>query len=179
MKLTGILKNMDASLANREKVADKILENPELFSEVVLFIKSSNPELSSKTLLALEIISRNNFEFIQQLIPELIVSGKKLKDSSSRRCLSKIYGLAINKEQDQSGNYTLSSKLKKDIIELSFQWLISDEKPAVKVFSMQNLFDLRNEQKWITAELKAILQKDILDSSAGYKSRATKILRKL
>ncbi|WP_298526290.1 hypothetical protein [uncultured Christiangramia sp.] len=56
---------------------------------------------------------------------------------------------------------------------------MNDEKTATKVFAIQNIYDLRKEEKWIETELISLLEKNISTSTPGYRSRALKILRKL
>ncbi|SDR85343.1 hypothetical protein [Gramella sp. MAR_2010_147] len=179
MKIESILLNIDSTLATREAAAHFILKHPQYLPQTITIITEKKKDLSLKALMALEILSRNNFKNIQRYTPELVHSGKLYNDSASRRYLSKIYGKAILACSDMKYNYNLTSVLKKEIIELSFLWLISKEETAVKVFSMQNLYDLRNEQPWISEELKAIIEKEFPVSSQGFKPRATKILRKL
>ncbi|MGA8853023.1 MAG: hypothetical protein WB492_02485, partial [Christiangramia sp.] len=138
-----------------------------------------NDEFSLKCLMALEMLGRNNFQFLRPYSSQLILSGKLFSDSSSKRCLAKLYGLIIDEHLNKQSEFKLTRNLKQEILELNFNWLLSQEKVAVKVFSIQNIYDLRHEEDWIGEELKGILEKEILNSSAGYKSRATKILRKL
>lgn len=60
-----------------------------------------------------------------------------------------------------------------------FDWLISDQKVAVKVFAMTGLFHLGNSLPWIDEELAAVIQNQIPESSAGFRSRGGKILKAL
>jgi len=179
MKAGNILLQMDNSLSKRKAAANKILKDHAILKETIALINSNEKNLSLKALMALEMLSRNNFQAIQAYSSELIHSGKLYHDSSSRRYLSKIYGQAIQVNLDNTSSFYLVSELKKEIIELSFLWLISNEKTAVKVFSMQNIFDLRLEKPWITEELRGVIEKEFPNSSQGFKPRATKILRKM
>ena len=178
MTAKEILINTDATINKRKQAADLLLKSPKLLRDFIEIVVTAK-DLSVKAAYVIEVLSRQNFEIISQYIPALIPSGKKQTDSSARRCLAKIYNLALNKHYDSNSNFCLSEDLKKEILELSFLWLGSKEKAALQVFSMQNIYDLKDEASWIKEELKGILEKDIMNSSAGYKSRASKILRKL
>ena len=179
MKAQEILLKLDSSLAKRKAVAVTILKNQYLLPDLISIIVQHEKEYSLKALMAIEILSREHFQAIQKYTPQLVDAGKFYLDSSSRRYLSKIYGQAILSDTSNASTFHLPSATKKQIIELSFLWLISNEKTAVKVFSMQNLFDLKKEEKWISEELKAAIIKEFAVSSQGFKPRATKILRKL
>jgi len=174
-----VLMETDSSLAKRKSAAQKILNNPDALQKTIDIITRKEKDLFLKALMALEVLSRDSFKTIKGYSSELIFSGKLYDDSASRRNLSKIYGQAILASCDSNYNYKLTPVLKKEIIELSFHWLISKEETAVKVFSMKNLYDLRNEEPWISGELKVIIEKEFPNSSQGFKPRATKILRKL
>jgi len=179
MQTQEILSNLDSSLAKRKAAAGIILKNPSLLPEFISIIVRNEKDHALKALMALEILSREHFQVLQDYAPQLINAGEIYLDSSSRRYLSKIYGQAILADAGNQSSFNLPSAIKKQIIELSFSWLISNEKTAVKVFSMQNLFDLRNVEPWISDELKAAILKEFPISSQGFKPRATKILRKL
>jgi len=60
-----------------------------------------------------------------------------------------------------------------------FHWLITDQKVAVKAYSMYALYELGKFESWIYPELKAIISKDFPIHSAAYKSAAKKLLPKL
>ena len=179
MKAQEILLNLDSSLAKRKAAAVTILKNQHLLPDLISIIVQNEKEYSLKALMAFEILSREHFRAIQEYTPQLVDAGKFYLDSPSRRYLSKIYGQAIHADDGNANSFNLPSIVKKKIIKLSFLWLISNEQTSVKVFSMQNLFDLRKEEKWISEELKAAREKEFSVSSQGFKPRATKILRKL
>ena len=60
-----------------------------------------------------------------------------------------------------------------------FDWLISDIRVAPKAHAIYTLFELGKNQTWIYPELKQILEHYTGSESAGYKSVARKILKKL
>ena len=179
MNTEDLLKKTDASLIRREQTANILLQNPLILKETIAIIRKKEKDLNLKALMAVEVLARNHFEVLHRFVPELVNSGKLYSDSSSRRCLAKIYMFSIESDLMHSSEFNLNSELKKQVLELSFLWLIDKEKTAVKVFSMQNIFQLRHEEPWVREELKGIIEKGLPKSSAGYRSRATKILRKL
>jgi hypothetical protein len=71
----------------------------------------------------------------------------------------------------------LTKKDKSILLNLCFDYLVSNDYPvAVHVFSMQILFNLSGEIPEIGEELSRILEEKMPDASAGYRSRARRIL---
>ncbi|MCH4822921.1 hypothetical protein ML462_07015 [Gramella lutea] len=178
MTAEQILTNVDASLQKREKAAEILASSEDLRRQSLSFIENRT-DLSLNGLMVFEILGRMDFNLITPFISTLVQIAHHFTDSSSRRYLAKIFSFAISADKENVSQFHLSPTTKLKIIELSFLWLISEEKTAGKVFSMQNIYDLKDEESWIEIELKAILEKDLPGSSAGYKSRGSKILRKL
>jgi hypothetical protein len=73
----------------------------------------------------------------------------------------------------------LTNRDKSILINLCFDYLVSKEYPAaIRVFSMQVLFNLSREIPEIGEELFRILEEQLPEASAGYRSRAKRILKK-
>lgn len=67
-----------------------------------------------------------------------------------------------------------------DCLNHCFKYLESGDEPvAIKVFSMTILYNLSNKIPEIKTELKMLIENQLPFSSAGYKSRGSKILKKL
>ncbi len=62
-------------------------------------------------------------------------------------------------------------KHKETITECCFDWMITDQKVACKVYSMLALYFLGTEFDWIHPELKTIIEANIYEGSAAYKAR--------
>jgi hypothetical protein len=60
-----------------------------------------------------------------------------------------------------------------------FDWLIGDQKVAVKAYSMTCLLLLGRKFDWIHPELKLVLTENYAQGSAAYQARAGIILGKL
>jgi hypothetical protein len=74
----------------------------------------------------------------------------------------------------------LNEKEKAILMDLCFAYLTSARTAvSIKVFSMQVLYNMSRELPAIGQELHLILEEQFPDGSAGFKSRASKILRKL
>ena len=66
-----------------------------------------------------------------------------------------------------------------EVIEICFRYLTGNEAIAIKVFSMTVLFNLSQLVPEISEELKINIEDQLPYGSAGFKSRANKILAKL
>ena len=100
----------------------------------------------------------------------------KLKNDSAIRSISRFVMFLV---QDNSKKSYLSNKQLLKIMEACFDWLIADYRVAVKAHAIYTLFELGKKEDWINPELRNILESDAINHSAGYKSVARKILKKL
>ena len=74
---------------------------------------------------------------------------------------------------------TLKNREKTLLLNLCFDYLSGNYSVAVKVYSMQILYNLSLKIPEIGVELHHILEESLTDASPGYRSRGEKILRKL
>lgn len=66
-----------------------------------------------------------------------------------------------------------------ETIEICFRYLTSNEAVAIKVFSMSVLYNLSLKVPEITTELRVVIEDQLPYGSAGFKSRAKKVLANL
>lgn len=77
-------------------------------------------------------------------------------------------------------NVEVPEELMGPLAEVCFAYLESSEEPvAVKVFAMTNLFNITKKEPDLKNELRIILETQLPYGSAGFKSRAKKILKEL
>ena len=66
------------------------------------------------------------------------------------------------------------------LLDVCLKYLMdSDEKPAIKVYSMDILYDISNKYPDLKKELISCIENKISAASAGIKSRSKKMLKKL
>jgi hypothetical protein len=73
----------------------------------------------------------------------------------------------------------LTHKDKSVLVNLCFDFLEENFSVAVKVFSMQILYNLSLEMPDIGIELTSLIMDNLPDATPGYRSRAEKILKNL
>ena len=82
-------------------------------------------------------------------------------------------------KQNNTIKKVLTPLYKERIIEACFDWMISDQKVAVKAYSMTTLFILGKDYNWVHLELAQILENDYHLQSAAFKARARHVLKKI
>jgi hypothetical protein len=176
-------KNLDyvnAYRENRLKGAQTILENPDYFPELISICFDIHDKNTHKACWILEFVSYEKLEWLQPHLDFFCSNLKKLKDESSIRPIAKICQLLVIAHYKKSEtNISLSETQLQDIIETSFDWLITDTKVAAKAYSMRTLHILGKYYDWIHPELQIILTKDYANHTAAYKAVAREVLKKI
>lgn len=181
-QLYETLKYVDASRENRLMHAKIVLNDMSLLPQLIDVVFKVDDPISCRAAWVLEYICN---EYIYGLIPYLDIFTKNLKRvhlDSAVRPVAKICEM-LAKVYDSKQNKTMKNSLqaihKEQIIEACFDWMIRDEKVAVKAYSMTTLFLLGKEYDWVHLELKQILQQDYAHKSAAFKARARMVLKKI
>jgi hypothetical protein len=164
--------------ANRQKYADEVLNNPELFPELVRLSFQVSDKNASKAFWILEFVCYQKLEWLEDHLDFFCSNIKKLKDESAIRPAAKICQLLILSHYKKKA-ITLLEKHLEEITESSFDWLINDVKVAPKAYSMRTLYVLGQHYDWIHPELKTIITKDFPNHSPAYKAVAKEVLKKI
>lgn len=179
--LTEQLNNMEnPKKENRERVANIVLENQNLFKELVSITFDVENKVSIKAAWILEwICTHHNLDLI---IPHLEEFSKKISslkfDSAIRPCAKICEHLATAYYAKTANNIkkNLTTKQIDTIIETGFDWLITPQKIAVRAYTMNSLYYFGLEKKWIHHELKHLISSKIIHESKGCKARGKYIL---
>ena len=178
---TEFQKNLDyvtAYRANRQKYADEVLDNQELFPELIQLCFQTSNKNAFKAFWILEFVCYQKLEWLEQHLDFFCSQIKNLKDESAIRPAAKISQLLVLSHYKKK-EVQLSEKHLDEIIENSFDWLINDIKVASKAYSMRTLYILGQHYDWIHPELKIIITKDFPNHTAAYKAVAKEVLKKI
>ena len=163
---------------SRQKQADEVLDNPELFPELIqLCFQTSNKNIS-KACWVLELVCYENLELIQEHLDFFCSNIKSLTDDGAIRAVSKVC-LLLTISHFRKKEILLSENHLQQITETCFDWLIKDTKVASKCYAIRALHLLGNHFDWILPELKIILEKDYSNHSAAYQAVGREILKKI
>ena len=171
---------VNAYRENRLKAAQEILENKDLFDELVAICFSPSDKNNHKACWILEFVAYEELLWLQPHLDFFCSNIKILKDESAIRPIAKVVQLLVKSHYQKAENsILLSEENLQELIEISFDWLITDVKVATKAYSIRTLYLLENHYDWIHPELKIILEKDFGDHSAAYKAVAKEVLKKI
>jgi len=163
---------------NRQKYADEVLHNKELFPELIRLCFDVSNKNSSKACWILEFVCYQKLEWMEDYLDFFCCQIKNLKDESAIRPIAKICQLLVLSHFKKK-EFKLSEKHLEEITESNFDWLINDTKVASKAYSMRTLYILGQHYNWIHPELKTIITKDFPNHSAAYKAVAKEVLKKI
>ncbi|MAW94734.1 MULTISPECIES: hypothetical protein [unclassified Leeuwenhoekiella] len=169
---------ISARLADRKRAGQQICNQPQLLKYSLSFIKtSSNSELTTKSAYAVDQALREDIELLKNYKPLFFQTLVTVTGDTEKRIFAKI--LELVSQSYIKKHFPLSEQELQLMISTCFDWLMTNEKVAVKVFAMQCIYNLKETQPWIVSELKAQLENQFQNASQAFQSRARHILKKL
>ena len=158
----------DSSRALADLTANMVYDEPELFGVLMELALTGEKLYAQRASRVVEICSSRFPELMKPYCSRVIRELKNLKDEGALRNLLKIIAEVPLR---------LSGREKSILVNLCFDYLVSGKFPvAIRVYSMQILFNLSKEIPEIGDELARILEDQLPDETPGYRSRANKIL---
>ena len=179
--LTEQLNNLgSAKRENRQRVANIVLENQDLFKYLVTITFDVEHKVSIKACWILEWICTHHR--LDWMIPHLDEFSSKINtlkfDSAIRPCAKICEHLAVAYYSNNENNIqkNLSKNQIDTIIETGFDWLITPQKIAVRAYTMTFLYLFGLEKDWIHPELSHLISTKIIHESKGCEARGKYIL---
>lgn len=170
------------SRENRKKYAFLVIDNPELLPIVMDILFDVDDKTSCRAAWLLEFVARENLDAILPHLDRITNEMCNVHLDSAVRPIAKICEYLIEAYYNKHNNKTklhLSTNHKEKIIELCFDYLISEQAIAPQAYSMNVLYLLGQDFDWIHPELIQVLEKNYPTGSKGYKARARCIFEKL
>lgn len=170
---------LNASIKSRSSFSELILNHPEYIPALVKIGVENSTPYSPRAFWVLEFMSKKNLVLLLPELQILLDYGPQISIDSSKRPLSKIIESICTqyfKKKNPIYIETITEKQLEQMTQLCFDWLIGEEKVAVKAFSMQSLYYLGTHFNWIHRELRPILENNLYLHSPAYTSRAKKVL---
>jgi hypothetical protein len=166
--LVRYLTNSGKALA--EHNAGMVLDKNDLLKDFIALSYSEKNALAQRASRVVSICCCRNPELIQPYRSDIIKNLAHFSSEGAIRNYLKIFSIIPLK---------IPPKEKGILINACFDFLTGKHAIALKVYSMEILFRLSNSLPEIGSELSQVLLDGFHEGSAGYKSRARKILRKL
>ncbi|WP_299528830.1 adenylosuccinate lyase [uncultured Lutibacter sp.] len=164
----------NAKRVNRMRVTSLVLKNEELFPFLIAIVFELNDKTAIKAAWVLELVCELKLNLLLPHLSYFTKNIKHLKHDSAVRPASKIC-MFLAQTYASKNNILLKKIITKfhidSIIEISFDWLISDRKVATKAYAMQTLYLLGKNYDWVHEELKLIIKQNMANESPAYKAR--------
>ena len=181
LKITEELQNLgNAARENRQRVANIVLANQDLFEPLVQVTFQVNQPISVKAAWVLEwICTHHNLNLIIPQLPFFTQNIQYLTLDSAIRPCAKICEHIANAYYSKNDNkikHHLTEEHIQAILETGFDWLITPQKIAVRAYTMNTLYLFGLEQDWVHPELKHLIESKIIHESKGTKARGKHIL---
>ncbi len=176
------LSYVNHSREKRLHYANMLLNNAELVPKVLDILFMVNDKTSCRAAWIFEFMCTEN---INAIIPHLDSFTKGITEvhyDSAVRPVAKIcefLAKAYYLDKNKNIIHALTPIYKERLIEVCFDYLITDQKVAPKAYAMNALFLFGQDYDWIHPELKQILQREYHLHSAAFKARAKHILKKI
>ncbi|WP_309609504.1 hypothetical protein [Flavobacterium sp.] len=176
LELLERIAKSSAHTQNRVENATHILQNTSLLPELISFSFSIENKSHIRACCILEKVFEIQMDLSFKYLDFICENLSELKNDSAIRSVSRFIHFLV---LDSVVKKNLSEKNLENITTACFDWLISDLRVAPKAHAIYTLFELGKNQDWIYPELKQLLEYYTGSESAGYKSVARRILKKL
>ena len=179
--LTSVLDDMkNPARVNRNKAANIVLNKPELIKNLVAITFDIENKISIKAAWVLEwICTHHGIEYILPYLDEFTTNISSVHFDSAVRPCAKIcehLANAYTSKKDTKTKTTLTQHHIDAIIETGFDWLITDQKIAVRAYTMNFLYLFGLQKDWVRPELQHLIETKIIHESKGCKARGKYIL---
>ena len=164
---------------NRLKAAHWVLEHPENLEELLQFCFHDDTKLATKATWVLEFVCREDLICI---LPYLDFFFENLPDAKSDgqlrsfALICELLTIGYYEKAFETYQNVFLPRHKEIMTECCFDWMITNQKVACQARAMTALYYLGTETDWIHPELATIIQQNLPQGSAGYKSRGKKTL---
>ena len=186
MKIDALSEILDSKVTgtreNRNFVTDIILNDNSLFWPLLQITFDVDNKTSIKASWVLEFVLSNKLDWLVPYLSFFTENISKTHLGSVVRPISKICSMiasSYNAKSNSEIKKTLTPKDIQNIIETSFDLLISKHKVAVKVHAMETLFLFGKEENWIHDELKLIIHQNITKETHAYVARGKRTLLRI
>jgi hypothetical protein len=172
MKSNGSLEELlmlESSRRNTDLVADLILKKPELFDQLFCIFMQDEGPVSWKAAWVMDVASEKQPRLLKPYIGKIVSHLEKCsQDSTKRESLRMLARSPLPEEQLGL------------LITLCFDWLTSSkESVAVKMFSMEILYRISQQEPEMKKELADSIEWRMQEETPGFRAHGKKLLKQL
>jgi hypothetical protein len=181
-QLYSELNYVNHSREKRSHYATIVLNNLELLPTLLKVVFTVDDKISARAAWLFEFVARENLDAILPHLDSYIEKMHTVHLDPAVRPMAKVAEYLIEAFYHKLPNKTqqkLTITHREKITEACFDWMISDQKVAVKAYSMRSLFLLGKEFDWIHEELLIILERDYNSQSAAFKARGRDLIKRI
>ncbi|HEY4787036.1 MAG TPA: hypothetical protein VIH57_13355 [Bacteroidales bacterium] len=160
---------VEMSRRNADYIANYIGSDTHLFKTLVDLVFSGKPPLPQRASWVITAVTDKYPDLLKPYLKRIISQIEKFDHPGTRRNLLKY--IADNE---------IPPSTEGKLYDVCYQWLLSrNEPPAVKVHSMQVLYNIAEKEPDLKNELRLILEELSNHESAAIKSRCRQLLAKI
>jgi hypothetical protein len=174
-----LYKNVADSSAHRKSRVDNarfVLKN-KLADDLITLALDVNNKHHFKACWILELVLEEDLSLLASRLTEFCDALPIWTNNSALRSIAKICMFCTQQLKKQPD--FLSEQQIIQITDACFQWLISEEKVAVKAYAIYALYETGKRLDWVYTELTPVLQHGFPDHSPAYKAAARQILARI
>lgn len=175
-----ILENDSDRLKHRDELVLATLKNPKFVNILLTNMENIENENAAFSSRILELACKEKLGIIVPQLDTFCDLLPKVRHGAVIRCCAKLcelLALAYFRKNDIGFSSVLEEHHLEKIIEAGFDWMITDQKTAVKAYTMQTLYLLGTKYDWIHPELVLNIEKDIPTATIGYVNRGRKVIK--
>lgn len=173
---TAILENDKDRLKHRDQLVIATLMNPNYVEILLTNMEAIEDDNSNFSARILELACKSKLGIVVPYLDAFCELLSKVKQGATVRACAKISELLVVSYFNNFPEVLKESHLEK-IIEAGFDWMITDQKTAIKAYTMQTLYLLGTKYDWIHPELALNIEKDIPTATIGYVNRGRKVIK--
>ncbi|WP_405224501.1 adenylosuccinate lyase [Dokdonia sp. Asnod1-B02] len=177
-ELYNELAYVNHSREKRAYYAQLILNEPSLMELVLEILFMVDDARSPKTGWIAEFATKEDITIILPHLELFTTKMHTVYQDAALRPVSKIceeLAISYYKMKNLQTRASLTKIQRERMVTAAFDWLITDQKVAVKAYSMTSLYYLGTEFNWIHEDLQRIMEENYMTSSAAYKARCKHI----
>ena len=160
---------VETSRRNTDLIADIIINKPALFVELVaIFLRNEEP-LSRRAAWVVDTVAEKFPNLLDPYLESIGASLPRFDHDGLKRLSLRMLSRS-----------PLPQKYLGDLMNICFDWLISPkESVAVKVYAMEILYRMSNEEPELKKELADSIEWRLSEETPGFQNHGLKLLKKL